>query len=342
MRQPTDADLVDVPPDKMELAYLEYRRACYEILHRECVARGVVDALGEPVTLDAFAERTGVVPAKKPVAQLLLDVLVRHGDVRVVPGEPVRYVAAGRGTRPAFDDELILLATGRRSAEELAHSKSYSGILTALTVEGNPIAANFTTSSPATIEEIFVLPYYRYCRLRAAREVTAAGSRILDLACGPGYGLRELAEQTPDDPGTVLFGIELTEHYVAAAVERNAGDGRVRVVRGDLQEPQDFLQEGFFDGATMMGAYHFLARPEALWDTVARVLRPGGVFCLGYVQSDVDSEDRALMDLRFALREPPVHRTTPAQIHALAEKRGLMTTHEWQLGIWKWYAFTKR
>ncbi|MFD9737226.1 class I SAM-dependent methyltransferase [Umezawaea sp. NPDC059074] len=339
---PTDADLVDIPTDKMELAYLEYRYACYEVLHRECVARGVLEALREPVTLDAFAERAGVVPAKKPVARLLLDVLVEHDDVRVVLGEPARYVASGRTARRAPDDELVVLATGKRSVDELAHGRSYSGILAALAVEGNPIAANYTTGSPPSIEEIFVLPYYRYCRLRAAREVTAAGSRILDLACGPGHGLRELAERTPDDQRTVLFGIELTEHYVAAALERNAGDGRVRVVRGDLQEPQDFLQEGFFDGATMMGAYHFLSRPDALWDTVARVLRPGGVFCLGYVQSQVDSADRALMDLRFALREPPVHRTTPARIRALAESRGLVTTQEWGLGIWKWYAFAKR
>jgi SAM-dependent methyltransferase len=337
-----DPELARVAPEEMEAAYLEYRRACYDVLYRQCAERGLLAVLDTPCTPAEFGERIGVVPSRLPVATLLLKALASHGDVRRVGGDPPRYVAAGRSGPRRFDEELIFLATGRRSVSELRHGQSYAGILDAMVTAENPVAADFTAAAPPEIEEMFEIPFYRYCRLHAVEEVLAAGDRVLDLACGPGYGLLELAERAPAGPATTIFGIELTPHYAEAAMRRVAADARIAVLRGDLELPQEYLRDGFFDGALIVGAYHFLRDPRPLWDTVARVLRPGGVFCLGYVQSDVSTPDRELMDLRFALRRPAVYRSTPAQVHELAGRHGLVPVRQFGLGVWRWYSFSRR
>ncbi|GAA2711033.1 class I SAM-dependent methyltransferase [Micromonospora olivasterospora] len=334
-------DLVRVPPERMEAAYLEYRRACYDVLRRQCAARGLLDLLRTPVTADEFGRRMGVVPTKLPIAELLLRALAKHGDVTRVEGDPPRYAAVASPTPRDFDDDLVRLATGRGSLTELRHSQSYAGILDALTVEGDPIAADFTAGAPPEIEEIFTIPFYRWCRLQAVHEALAAGPRVLDLACGPGYGLLEIADRLPADPRAAVFGVELTPHYAEAAMRRTAGDDRVAVVRGDLQRPQEYLRDGHFDGALIVGAYHFLREPEPLWATVARALRPGGVFALGYVQSDVATDDREIMDLRFALRKPPVYRPTPQDIDHLAARYGLTPIRRFGLGVWRSYSFRR-
>lgn len=343
MAAPQVLDITSVSPAKMEQAYLEYRRACYDIVYRDCVDRGVFDLLRTPRTLEEFADGLGVVPGKRTAAQRLLDALVKHGAVRRSEDRPPRYEAVTQlpAQRP-FDEDLIFLATGKRSVAELRHSQSYAGILRALTVEGNPIAVDFTAGTQPMLEEMFHIPFYRYCRLRAVQDVAAAGSRILDLACGPGYGLVELAGYLPAGPGTRLVGIELTTDYVTQAVQRTADDDRIQVMQGNLEQPQDFLRDGYFDGAMMIGAYHFLRDPRPLWATVTRVLRPGGVFCVGYVQSRTGTDDQEIMDLRFALRRPQAYQSDPAELIALARGNGMTLTGSFGLGIWRWYSFTRQ
>jgi SAM-dependent methyltransferase len=334
-------ELTDIPPARMEAAYLEYRRACYEIVYRDCLAHGVLDLLRTPATMAEFGDRMGVVPEKLAAAGCLLDALAKHGAVRRTPGPPLRYAAAEDLPAPQeLDTGLIQLATGKQSVEDLEHGQSYAGILAALKVTGNPIAVDFTAGHQPKLDEMFVIPFYRYCRLQGVRELLASGTRLLDLACGPGHGLAELAERLPAADAT-LFGIELTDDYVRSALDRTAGDDRVQVVRGDLERPQDFLRDGFFDGAVMMGAYHFLRDPGPLWDTVARVLRPGGTFCVGYVRSVTGTADQEIVNLRFALRRPPSYPAEPAALLAHARRRGFAVTRQFGLGVWRWYSFTK-
>jgi SAM-dependent methyltransferase len=341
MTAPGLEDTVDVPLETMEDAYLEYRRACYDIVYRNCVEHGVMAALRAPATLTQLGERIGVVPAKLPVAELLLKALTKYGAVRLSAGDPPRYTAVPTGPPVRrFDEELIYLATGKRSVEQLQHSENYAGILHALTTEDNPVSAAFDAENMSLWEEVLQAPFYRYSRMQAVREVSTVGHRVLDLACGPGFGLLELAQLAPGD--ATLLGIEMSPDFVASAATRTAADGRVRVVRGNLEEPQDFLQADYFDSAMIVGAYHFLRDPEPLWDTVTRLLRPGGVFCVAYVLSKVGTYDQEIMDLRFALRRPRSYPPTRADVLAAAGRRGMELRREFGLGAWRWYAFTRR
>src|SRR5437868_12312169 len=92
-----EADVMDLAPEEMEKAYLEYRRACYDIVYRTCVDHDVFDLLKTPCTLEEFGAQMGVVASKLPVAQLLLDALLKYGALeRTTDG---RY-AALRGGPP--------------------------------------------------------------------------------------------------------------------------------------------------------------------------------------------------------------------------------------------------
>ncbi|GAA4548959.1 class I SAM-dependent methyltransferase [Amycolatopsis samaneae] len=333
---PAVDDVSDLAPEEMERAYLEYRRACYNIVARTAEERGVFALLTEPATLDTFAERFGVVETKKPVAELLLKALVKRGFV-VFDG--ATYRTAAEQPEPSFDERLLKLATGHSSFEELRHSENYVGIIDTLKVEGIPIAATFDAAHLTVWNEVLQAPFYRYSRIQAVREIGGAGPHLLDLACGPGFGLGELAEGAPAE-ATVL-GVEISDDFVVAATERHAGDARVRVTRGDVTKPLDFLQEGYFDGAMIVGAYHFLAEPHLLWRNAGRLLRPGGVFCVSYVLSKMGTEDQEIMDLRFALRRPVSYPPTRPEVLDLAKAAGFELEREYGLGAWRWYSFTK-
>jgi SAM-dependent methyltransferase len=335
----TGVDIVDLPPDEVERAYLEYRRACYDIVHRNAVDKGVLDLLRTPVTLEEFAERFGVVPEKVSVAGLLLKALVRHGAVSHDTGTD-RYTAVTDPPRHELDIDLIRLATGRDSFEELRHSENYAGIIDALTGTANPVATTFDSDHLPVWEEVLQAPFYRYSRVQAVREIGGTGPHLLDLACGPGFGLGELAGSAPAD--ATVFGVEISTDFVASATQRTASDERIRVTRGDVTKPLDFLQEGYFDGAMIVGAYHFLQDPTPLWRNVSRLIRPGGTFCVSYVLSKMDTIDQEIMDLRFALRRPVSYQPTRPAVLELAEDNGFTLNSEYGLGAWRWYSFTHK
>lgn len=339
-----ERQLADLAPDEMERAYLEYRKACYDIVYRTAVDRGVLDHITGETSLAEFADRAGVVPDKVPVAGLLLDALAQYGALRRSAGEPPRYwVVAGGPPERNLDESLIFVATGKQTFEELQHSESYSGILNALTTEGNPVSATFDAMHLSLWEEVLQAPFYRYSRVQAVRQIAQAGTRLLDLACGPGFGLRELAETVRDEQGSVqILGVEISRDFIHAAIDRNATDSRVKVIQGDLEHPLDLLSAGYFDAAMIVGAYHFLRGPEQLWRSAARLLRPGGTFCVAYVLSKVGSYDQAIMDLRFALRRPVSYPPTRDEVMGLATRNGMRLAREFQLGCWCWYAFIKQ
>lgn len=333
----TTIDVADLTPEEMERAYLEYRRACYDIVYRNAIEKGVMELLREPVTTERFAELMSVVPAKVFVAGLLLEALTKYGAL-VRDDATGTYAAAPEPPRRQLDLALVKLATGRGSFEELRHSENYAGIIDSLRVEGNPVAASFDAANLHIWEEVLQAPFYRYSRVQAVREIAGAGPALLDLACGPGFGLAELAALSP--PEATILGVEVSPDFVANAGQRHAADDRIRVLRGDVTRPLDLLQAGYFDAAMIVGAYHFLPDPEPLWDNVARLLRPGGKFCISYVLSRMGTEDQQIMDLRFALRRPPSYPPTREAVLDLATSRGFTVSREYGLGCWRWYSFS--
>jgi SAM-dependent methyltransferase len=335
----TDDELASVTPDHMAAAYLEYRRSCYEFIYRAAVRHQIVDHLSTPATVDEFVVRKGVVPSKVEVARLLLDALTRCGAVGRSQEQPPRFAATPGYAPPShIDIELIRLATGKRSYEELGYSDSFGRVVASLTCEEKPALAGFDASNIALWDQGMQLPYYRYSRIQAVDTLVSSGSNLLDLASGSGLGLLELAQRT--GTGSTLVGVEISPDFVGVSAQRTASDPRIRVVQGDVEQPLSFLDDGGFDGAMLVGAYHYLSSPAALWHSMARLLRPGGVLCLAMAFSRTGSYDQELVNLRYAQRNPVAHARSRSEV--LAAARGFELEREFWLGCFGWYAFRKQ
>lgn len=95
------------------------------------------------------------------------------------------------------------------------------------------------------------------------------GGRVLDLACGVGYGSRLLADARSD---VQVLGVDLSETAVGYARERYAGD-RVSFRCGDGVRFED---EQGFDTIVSLETVEHVPDPGALLQQLAGLLRPGG------------------------------------------------------------------
>ena len=102
--------------------------------------------------------------------------------------------------------------------------------------------------------------------------------RVLDLGCGPGTELRQVAQLVPD--GEVI-GIDLAAGMVEAAdrAARAAGLRNVAFVQADIGELPVHFGESF-DLAYSCLAHHHYPEPVKATAEVFRCLRPGGSYCV--------------------------------------------------------------
>jgi SAM-dependent methyltransferase len=326
----------------MEQAYLEYRRACAYILHRHAEERQLLDQLATPKTADEIIAAMAFLPERKRTLALFLQALARLGSVVAEPGEPLRYVRNPdhAATAFSFDHDLIAQAIGVEKVENLIHGQSYAGIIDTLYVHENPIAADFSSSNTDLWNEFLQMPFYRFSRERAVQALAGAGHRLLDLASGPGFGLSELAEAVGSS-GLVIGG-EISRGFVAESVERMKAFPYVRVMQLDLEDGLPFFRDAFFDGAMIVGAFHFLKQRQQLFDDVSRVLKPGGRFCVAYTYMRLGSADQELMDLRFHLRQPPSAPPTVEELLGYANRSGLTVADRSTMGCFGTFLFEKR
>lgn len=111
---------------------------------------------------------------------------------------------------------------------------------------------------------------YRY---ELAAQWVRPGDRVLDAACGLGYGSHLLASLTQ---ASRVIGVDLS----ASAVEYGtamfaSGDGRVSFRPGDAQD-LSWLPDHSFDLVVSFETLEHLPEPGAFLAEIKRVLRPGG------------------------------------------------------------------
>jgi len=119
----------------------------------------------------------------------------------------------------------------------------------------------------ATGRETFELHVARYAF--AARRLPPG--RVLDLACGVGYGSRILARESAS-PVSVL-GVDVSPAAIAYARERYADD-RVAFAVGDAMS---FADAAGFDAIVSLETFEHLDDPAGFGARLVGLLRPGGV-----------------------------------------------------------------
>lgn len=115
----------------------------------------------------------------------------------------------------------------------------------------------------------------------------------LEVGPGPGYLGLEWLKVTE---GTTLRGLDISEDMIAIA-ERNAAEyglvERVEYVKGDAYKMP--FENDYFDAVFSNGSLHEWEHPEGILDEIARVLKPGGRYCVSDLRRDMNPLMKWLM-----------------------------------------------
>ena len=164
------------------------------------------------------------------------------------------------------------------------------------------LAANYGGYSRADLDS--PITRQRYRELLGEFEAYRRSGRILDMGCGIGFFLEE-AERA----GWEAYGSE----FEARAIEIVRAKG-LRCVRAPIAT--DALEPGSFDVITAFEVVEHLQDPRAEAATIARLLRPGGLFYC--TTPNFGALSRWLLRDRWAVIEYPEHLTyfTPGTLRA--------------------------
>ena len=119
--------------------------------------------------------------------------------------------------------------------------------------------------------------------------IIAAGIRVgevLEIGPGPGYVGLEWLKACPEGKLTAL---EISPEMIAVA-SKNAKEyglfSRVQYVEGNALEMP--FADASFDAVFSNGSLHEWENPARVFEQIARVLKPGGIFCVADMRRDVN------------------------------------------------------
>ncbi len=122
--------------------------------------------------------------------------------------------------------------------------------------------------------------WHRYCAALPA----AAAKRVLDAACGEGYGSRLLA-----GAGRDVTGIDIDRDAIEHAAHRYGGRSNLRYVRASCTALP--FVDSSFDLIISFETIEHLAEQEAMLDEFRRVLAPAGALIISSPNKDVYSAE---------------------------------------------------
>jgi SAM-dependent methyltransferase len=159
------------------------------------------------------------------------------------------------------------------------------------------------------------------------------GARVLDVGCGGGWAVVQIAERFPE---TTCVGIDLEPYSVALAQRLIAERGLAGRCQARTRSVDRLGEDGTYDVATSFLVVHEIAPTlkAAAFAAVGRALRPGGYFLIfdeAYPETD---EALQTMPARFAALAQWYELTwgnvvsTRSELHTLCEQAGLQVTEE--------------
>jgi SAM-dependent methyltransferase len=143
----------------------------------------------------------------------------------------------------------------------------------------------------------------------------------LDLSCGPGNFTRAMASSSP---GAWVVGLDISRAMLEVAAKRSRGYSAVALVRADAHDLP--FRSGSFVGVNNSGALHVYDDPEAVFNEVMRVIKPGGVF-VGGTFAPASS-----MFGRIAARVAGIRRFDPKELRVWLSRVGFADYEEIRLG----------
>jgi ubiquinone/menaquinone biosynthesis C-methylase UbiE len=106
--------------------------------------------------------------------------------------------------------------------------------------------------------------------------------RILDVGCGAGNFIHLLLETGVKDASFV--GIDVSKGAIAAARGHFADHPNIAFVEDDVLGAP--LEEGSFDVVCLSNTLHHLKKPDAVFERMRKLLKPGGALLINEMVSD--------------------------------------------------------
>jgi SAM-dependent methyltransferase len=159
------------------------------------------------------------------------------------------------------------------------------------------------------------------------------GGRILDVGCGGGWAVVQLAERFPK---TCCVGIDVEPYSVELAQRLIVERGLMDRCEARLQRVDQLGEEEAYDEATSFLVVHEIAPASkpAAFAAVARALKPGGSFLIFDEAYPETEEALRAMPTRFAALAQWYEVTwgnvinTRSELHALCREAGLRVAEE--------------
>jgi SAM-dependent methyltransferase len=159
--------------------------------------------------------------------------------------------------------------------------------------------------TPECQREIWYEHWHRY----AFALPLARGRRVLDAACGEGYGSALLSTVAAS-----VLGVDIADAALAHARSRYATHANLRFERGDATA-LDALPAATFDLIVSMETLEHVAAHESMIDGFARLLAPGGLLLLS------SPDKRSYSDVRGFRNEHHVRELYRDELLALLRPR---------------------
>jgi SAM-dependent methyltransferase len=311
---------------------------------RECAeSSGLLALLQRPRTIEEIIGRMRFHPDRREALENLLAALAAE-DVVEKRVDRDNRVAYARRVDGAGDVQLARPADGRylpRHGEiadwfgeahtELIRSANKAFFGRDLGFFRTPDAAiRFNKEYESAWRTNLQNPLYEFGRLRCVRELVRRGNRFLDLACGPGFGIRRLAEFSTE-PCTILA-VDKSLDFLDIARSCTYPSAKVSFVHRDLNLGLPMVPAGAVDGILFNGAFHFIADKHARLREMRAALRPGGLLAIGHCFSISGFADEAMHSFYFSLMDDRAWPVSWGSLKAAVAAAGLGLIEEFHRG----------
>jgi SAM-dependent methyltransferase len=131
----------------------------------------------------------------------------------------------------------------------------------------------FDATAAAQVQAVYATPDVAATRAAAFRAASPRiGENALDLGCGPGFLLRDLALAVGS--GGSVVGVDISEPMLALAALRCVGLNSVRLERSGAKSLP--FAHGAFDLACALQVYAYVEELDEALIELSRVVKPGG------------------------------------------------------------------